>query len=162
MPPALPPGVSFSRPSTLLATWFGVGLVPWAPGTWASLTALPIAWYLQSRFGPLAVAGAGVACFLVGWWAAAAVVRESAIADPSFVVIDEVAGQLLALALAPANPVYYAVGFIGFRLFDILKPWPVSWADASVKGGLGVMLDDALAALYVAVIVVALMRVYVV
>ncbi|MFQ5958146.1 MAG: phosphatidylglycerophosphatase A [Alphaproteobacteria bacterium] len=149
-----------SSPSTLLATWFGVGLIPWAPGSWASLTALPIAWYLQLRFGPLAVAGAGVACFLVGWWAAAAVVRASGVADPSFVVIDEVAGQLLALALAPANPVYYAVAFIGFRLFDILKPWPVSWADAAVKGGFGVMLDDVLAALYVAAILFALVRVY--
>ncbi len=156
----LPPGVSFWNPATLLASWFGVGLIPWAPGTWASLAALPIAWYLQSRFGPLAVAGAGVACFLVGWWAAAAVVRAGGVADPSFVVIDEVAGQLLALALVPADAVYYTVGFIGFRLFDILKPWPVGWADASLKGGFGVMFDDLLAALYVALILFALMRVY--
>lgn len=68
--------------------------------------------------------------------------------DPGPVVIDEVAGQWLTLALVPPDWLYYVLGFALFRLADIFKPWPASWADKKVDGGLGVMLDDVLAAVY--------------
>ena len=76
------------------------------------------------------------------------VARASAAADPAEIVIDEVAGQWLALLATPLAPLPYAAGFVIFRIFDIWKPWPVSWADRNVKGGLGIMLDDLLAAVY--------------
>ncbi len=72
-------------------------------------------------------------------------------------VIDEVAGQWLTLALAaPLDPLFYAAGFLLFRVFDILKPWPVNWADDQLKGGLGIMADDIIAAGYAAGVLVAL------
>ncbi len=155
---SLPAGLGFWRPATLLATWFGVGLLPKAPGTWGSLAALPLAWLLHMAGGSLAVAGGAAVLFLAGWWAAEQVVRHSDDGDPSYVVIDEVAGQLVALAAVPLDPVLYAAAFLGFRAFDILKPWPVGWADRAVKGGLGVMLDDLFAGLYVAAILFTVTR----
>ena len=157
---ALPRGLAFRHPAVLVTTCFGVGLLPVAPGTWGSLVALPVAWFLHGASGGLAVVAAAAALFFAGWWAAEHVVRRSGARDPSCIVIDEVAGQLLALAVVPAELPYYAAAFVGFRLFDIVKPWPVSWADRTLKGGLGVMLDDALAALYVAAILFGVTRFY--
>lgn len=132
----------------LLATWFGAGLLPKAPGTWGSLAAVPIAALLYLWGGNLAVATAALVAFLAGIWASAVYVRETGTEDPGAVVIDEVAGQWLVLAAVPFDPLLYGAGFVLFRLFDIAKPWPVSWADRHVKGGLGVMLDDMLAGVY--------------
>ena len=86
-----------------------------------------------------------VAVAALGIWASDVYVRRSGIQDPSAIVIDEVAGQWLALVALPVDPLAYFLGFALFRLFDIAKPWPVSWADRHVAGGLGVVLDDLLA-----------------
>ena len=153
-PPGLPPEVDFWRPPTLVATWFGVGLLPLAPGTWASISTLPIAWYLHAAFGAWAVALAALVVFAIGWWASENFAKRGHASDPSYIVVDEVAGQLVALAPAALDPVLYAIALIGFRVFDIMKPWPVGWADREVKGGLGVMLDDLFAGLYVAAILI--------
>jgi len=142
------PGLSPLHPAFLLSTWFGCGLLPRAPGTWGSLAALPLAWMLMQWGGTMALLSAAGLCALVGWWASAVYVRRTGIDDPKEVVIDEVAGQWLVLAAVPTDPVLYVVGFGLFRLLDIWKPWPASLADRSVGGGLGVMLDDLLAALY--------------
>ncbi|MAO57079.1 MAG: phosphatidylglycerophosphatase A [Rhodospirillaceae bacterium] len=157
-------------PAMVLATWFWCGLFPKAPGTVGSLGALPIAWAVLAFGGGwvwLAVAAA--AATAIGTWATAAVLRRSSVKDPGFVVIDEVAGQWIALlpvALFPAmggapgpDPVLFAGGFIAFRLFDILKPWPVSWADRSVAGAWGVMLDDLIAGAYAAGVVYVVGRI---
>lgn len=147
------PGISPWHPAALLATWFGSGLLPKAPGTWGSLAALPFAWGLGLAGGwPLLLAGSLV-CFVVGWWAVAVYVRRTGADDPSEVVIDEVAGQWLVLAAAPPEPLFYMTGFALFRLLDITKPWPAGWADRHVHGGIGVMLDDMLAAVYGAALV---------
>lgn len=141
-------GISYLHPATITATWFGAGLLPKAPGTWGSAAALPLAWILTGWGGwPLLLAAAFL-CFFVGWWASAVYVRHTNAADPSEVVIDEVAGQWLVLAAAPLDPVCYLVGFALFRLFDVWKPWPVNWVDDRIGGGLGVMLDDIVAAGY--------------
>lgn len=140
----------------LLATWFGAGLLPRMPGTWGSLAALPFAWVIHLYGGPDALMAAAAAVFLIGIWASEIYARASASADPGEVVIDEVAGQWLTLALAaPLDPLYYALGFVLFRLADIFKPWPVSWADRRLKGGMGIMIDDILAAIYAAAALVA-------
>jgi phosphatidylglycerophosphatase A len=132
----------------LIATWFGVGHLPRAPGTWGSLAALPFAWAIYAAGGPFALAAASVALFAVGWWASSEVVRRTGERDPARIVVDEVAGQWLVLAAAPLDPVWFAAGFVLFRAADILKPWPASWADRALSGGLGIMADDAFAALW--------------
>jgi phosphatidylglycerophosphatase A len=138
----------FAHPAVLVATWFGIGLLPITPGTWASLAALPFAWAIRSHLGTTGLAVATVIAFTIGWWAAATVAKASAIEDPGAVVIDEVAAQWLVLLPAPLDPLAYALAFLLFRFFDIWKPWPVRWADRHVKGGIGIMLDDLLAGVY--------------
>jgi phosphatidylglycerophosphatase A len=132
----------------LLATGFGAGYLPITPGSWASLGALPVAWAIVRIWGVSGLAAAVGFAFAAGWWAAATVTKMCATEDPGAVVIDEVAGQWLVLAAAPLDPLAYALAFLLFRIFDIWKPWPVRWADRHVKGGLGIMLDDILAAIY--------------
>lgn len=131
----------------LLCAWFGAGWMKPAPGTWGSAAALPLAWLLWDLGGHPALAGAMGVVFLVGWWASARIVRADGLEDPSWVVIDEVAGQWMVLLFTEPSLVDYAIGFALFRLFDIWKPWPVSWADQKIKGGLGIMLDDIIAGL---------------
>jgi phosphatidylglycerophosphatase A len=125
-----------------------VGFLPIAPGSWASLAALPAAWAIAHRTGVLGLTVAAAIISGLGWWAAATVIKATGTADPPVIVIDEVAGQWLVLLPAPLDPLAYASAFLLFRLFDIWKPWPVRWADRQVKGGLGIMLDDLLAAVY--------------
>lgn len=131
----------------LLCAWFGAGWMKPAPGTWGSAASLPLAWLLWDLGGHPALAGAMGIVFLAGWWASARIVRADGLEDPSWVVIDEVAGQWMALLFTPPSLADYAIGFALFRLFDIWKPWPVSWADQKIKGGLGIMLDDIIAGL---------------
>ena len=140
----------------LISTWFGVGLLPKAPGTWGSLAALPFAWFIYSYGGYqiLLLATAGI--FAAGVWMSGIAAAESGAEDPGEVVIDEVAGQWLTLVVVPPDFLLYAAGFVLFRVFDIWKPWPVSWADRNLKGGLGIMADDILAGVYAAVILLAL------
>jgi phosphatidylglycerophosphatase A len=132
----------------LVATWFGIGFLPLTPGSWGSLAALPFAWVISDLWGTGGLAIAAVIALLVGWWASTTVAKASAVEDPGAIVIDEVAAQWVVLLVVPPAPLPYALAFLLFRIFDIWKPWPVRWADRCVKGGLGVMLDDLLAALY--------------
>jgi phosphatidylglycerophosphatase A len=94
--------------------------------------------------------------FCVGWWAAAQVGRASGIVDDGSIVIDEVAGQWLTLAVVPPSAAAYVLGFLLFRLFDITKPWPARAAERSIPGGLGVMADDIVAGIYAAVLLYVL------
>ncbi|MFT5540134.1 MAG: phosphatidylglycerophosphatase A [Alphaproteobacteria bacterium] len=150
----LPEGVSFWHPATLIATWFGVGLLPKMPGTFGSLAALPIAWFLGERFGPYAVAGAGLALFVLGLWASHVYLRRARAKDPGEIVVDEVSAQLIACAPAGLDPLGFALAFILFRIFDIMKPWPISALERGLPGALGVMADDAAAALFTAALVI--------
>lgn len=149
-PVASSPGLPILHPASLIATGFGLGRLPVAPGTWASLAALPLAWLLDDFAGIAGIAIAGIVLTLIGIWASQAYVAHQRAQDPGEIVIDEIAAQLLVLTVVPLSLFSMALGFALFRLFDIVKPWPVSWADRSVKGGLGVMLDDLLAAAYAA------------
>ncbi|WP_417789029.1 phosphatidylglycerophosphatase A [Terasakiella pusilla] len=140
---------SFLRsPAGVLATWFWSGLMPFAPGTWGSLAALPFAYFIQYYGGWIALLIASIVVFLIGWWASHIFEKEAGVEDPGAVVIDEVAGQWLVLVPAGLDPLLYLVGFVLFRLVDIFKPWPACWFDRNVHGGLGIMLDDVVAALY--------------
>ncbi|HLB06214.1 MAG TPA: phosphatidylglycerophosphatase A [Alphaproteobacteria bacterium] len=138
----------FWHPVTLIATWFGVGLLPKAPGTWGSLSALLYAWVIQTVAGPVGLAVAFALVFPLGVWAANAYARLKGERDPGAVVVDEVAGQWLTVLVMPPDLVLYAVGFALFRFFDIVKVWPASLIERRVGGGLGIMLDDIVAAVY--------------
>ncbi|MBM3951669.1 MAG: phosphatidylglycerophosphatase A [Rhodospirillales bacterium] len=140
------------HPAWHLATWFGVGLMPKAPGTWGSLAAVPFAYGIHHVGGAAGLLVAALVLFGVGVWAAETFRRHAGTADPQAVVIDEAAGQWLALIPAGDDMLLYAAGFFLFRLFDIWKPWPVSWADRRVGGGLGIMLDDMIAGTYAAAV----------
>jgi phosphatidylglycerophosphatase A len=136
-----------AHPAGWIATGFGSGLSPRAPGTVGSLAAL-IPWWLWLReLPPVQYAAVLVAGVVVGVWASNWVIARTRIADPGFVVWDEFIGLWTALFLLPAGWPWISAGFALFRLFDIWKPWPVGWADRKVHGGLGVMLDDVLAGL---------------
>jgi len=138
------------HPASLIATWFGAGRLPFMPGTWGSLAALPFAWIIAWLFGARALLVAATLIFLVGWWAAAVVSRASGVADAGAIVVDEVAGQWLTLVVTPPDLLAYAAGFVLFRIFDIVKPWPARWEDEHLGGGFGVMADDIVAGFYAA------------
>jgi phosphatidylglycerophosphatase A len=130
-----------------------VGRLRPGPGTWASLVAALI-WYIglgaahltDGAATTLTLAGA-VVVVLIGIPAGTLVERESGRTDPGFVVIDEVAGQWVTLALAPVDVGHALLGFVLFRVFDIVKPWPVRHLER-IPGGAGIMLDDVGAGLY--------------
>jgi len=136
----------------ILATWFGSGLSPKAPGTCGTIAALPFAAAITYFAGPWGLAVASVLVFFIGWLASNRYMEISGSGhDPGEIVIDEVAGVWIALLPAGLNPIGFLVGFILFRVFDILKPWPIGWLDEKVGGGLGVMLDDVAAGIVAAI-----------
>jgi phosphatidylglycerophosphatase A len=136
------------HPAALIATGLGVGLLPIGPGSWGSLLALLCGWGIVAASGSVALAVAAGIAFIAGWWASGRVVEASGMHDPRFVVIDEIAAQWLTLLAVPLDGRWYAAAFLLFRLFDIVKPWPIRLVERRVAGGLGIMLDDVMAAIY--------------
>ena len=133
--------------NSFIATWFGSGNAPIAPGTVGSLAALPVGYVIHNVFGGAVLAVMALVIFILGVWVSELYMAlNNKKGDPKEIVIDEVAGQWLLLSVMPLNFYGYTLGFVLFRLFDILKPWPISWVDKNVEGGLGVMFDDILAA----------------
>ncbi|MFN9731871.1 MAG: phosphatidylglycerophosphatase A [Pseudomonadota bacterium] len=154
-------------PAAWIAAGGGAGFFPFAPGTVGSLVALPL--YLLLQLGhpllPCLAIGAG---FAVGTWAAGRVIARLGVEDPGVVVIDEFVGQWLALALVdlalwlhpgalavPSTVAFLAAGVLLFRICDLAKPWPASWADRALDGGFGAMLDDLFAGLWAGALLVA-------
>ena len=149
----------------LVATMGGLGFSPKAPGTVASAAAIPLAWLLHWAGGFPLLLAATLATVVLGWWATQKYVSGQPIAaDPSEVVVDEVAGQWIALwplswglwAAGAAPQVFpypgWIAGFVLFRLFDIWKPGPVGWAERR-HGALGIMADDVVAGVIAAILV---------
>jgi len=136
-----------SRLAKIIASFFYVGYIPIVPGTFGSLAAFSI-YFLLLYAGKWQIYLAAVILVTVaGIWAAGFMEKESKIIDPSFVVIDEVAGQLATLFLIPFSWEVAAAGFILFRLLDIVKPFPARQAE-NLHGGYGIMLDDVMAGIY--------------
>ena len=133
-------------PSHLFATWFGVGLIRPAPGTWGSFAALLI-WYFAEFMHPIAHVILPI-FILFSWLVCSQATKESDSKDHSAIVIDEVAGMLVTLSFVSHGITTYLCAFLLFRLFDIWKPWPISWADQNVQGGLGILLDDLIAGFF--------------
>ena len=145
---------NLKKPSHLFATWFGVGLLRPAPGTWGSLATLLI-WY----FGEFLHSSIHIILpifILFSWLICWQASQDSNSKDHSAIVIDEVAGMLLTLSFVSHGILTYLCAFLLFRLFDILKPWPISWVDKNVQGGLGILLDDLIAGLFAGGIIYAI------
>ena len=146
--------------SALIATWFSAGHLRPAPGTWGALAALPFAWVLHILFGPWGLVLATLLVFWAGVWATSVETAGKEDHDPSEIVVDEVAGQWIALlpvsfGLAASGAPVFALwpgilgAFVLFRLFDIWKPGPIGWADRR-GDAMGVMLDDVIAGVFAA------------
>ena len=149
--PSQSPAALLRHPAGWLASGFGSGFSPRAPGTVGTVAALLPWLWLRTLPVPL-YALAVVIAFAIGVWASAWVVRRSGVQDPQVVVWDEFVGVWIALAAAPAGWTWMFAGFALFRVFDIWKPWPVSWADEKLHGGVGVMLDDVFAGIYALIV----------
>lgn len=142
--PPIPAGRIVRDPYCFLAFGFGSGLAPVAPGTFGTLAAIPIYWLLAGLDLPL-YAGLVLGLFLAGIPICRRCEESLGVHDASGIVWDEIVGYLITMVAIPFSWQAAALGFVLFRLFDILKPWPISRIDRAVPGGLGVMLDDALA-----------------
>ena len=130
-----------------IATGLYTGYLPKAPGTWGTLVALPLN-LLFLQLSPRGYAIAMVTTLVLAVFTAGSAEKILDRKDPGLIVIDEIAGMLVALIAAPATPLAWFAAFLLFRLFDITKPWPVSWVDRHLNGGLGIVLDDLLAGVY--------------
>jgi len=144
-------GFMLAHPARFIALGFGTGLSPFAPGTVGTLLGFPVFWILSdllAPYGPLGMLAAIAVMFLLGVWACARTGRDLGIADHSGMNWDEIVAFQLVLMLTPQSWQWQAFAFFGFRFFDVVKPPPIRQVDARLKGGLGVMLDDILAAFY--------------
>lgn len=136
-----------TRLTMFIATGFGAGYLPKAPGTWGSLAALPLH-FLLSQLSATAHGIALASLFFIAVITAGMAEKIIDRKDPGIIVIDEIIGMLVTLIGAPATPLAWAAAFLFFRFFDIAKPFPVSWIDRRVNGGLGIVMDDIFAGLY--------------
>jgi phosphatidylglycerophosphatase A len=141
-------GFLLRHPAHFVALGFGAGLVPVAPGTWGTLLAIPFAAWLQTNASPAAYAAAIAGMAAVGVWAAEVTARDLGAADHGAIVWDEVVAFLLVLFFVGDDVLRIAFAFLLFRAFDILKPPPIRQLDATMHNGVGVMLDDLVAAGY--------------
>ena len=155
---AVRPGQVFRSPVLLLGFGFGAGLAPRAPGTVGTLAAIPL--YLAlSHFSLGVYLALVIGISLAGIWICQRAADRLGVHDHPGIVWDEFAGFLVTMTPAPVSWLWTLVGFGLFRLFDIWKPWPISWVDRHCKGGLGIMLDDLLAGGFAALVLYALVRV---
>ncbi len=148
--------LDLKHPATWLATWGGTGLIQPAPGTWGTLGALPFGVILMMTGGIPALLIAIAIAFPLGLWASKHFERMVREKDSGMIVIDEVVGVWIAMIPAVLTPYSIGIAFILFRLFDIWKPWPISYLDKKVHGAMGVMLDDVLAGVFAAIVMIGL------
>ena len=138
----------FSHPAHFLAFGFGAGLAPKAPGTFGTLIAIPIFILMGLFLGHTAYIILTVALIVLGIWICGVTDKTLGTSDHGAIVWDEITGYLLTMFMAPVTWWSILGGFLLFRLFDIVKPFPISWFDEHLKGGVGTMLDDVLAGIY--------------
>lgn len=142
--------VELKSPVHLLALGFGTGLSPYAPGTMGSLLALLPAWLMFNLSWPWQL-GIGIGAAVAGIWICGESARRLGVHDHPAIVFDEIAAILLLVPAIPQQTIWLFAAFAVFRFFDIVKPWPIRDVDHRMKGGLGIMLDDLMAAIYTAV-----------
>ncbi len=131
-------------PSNLLAFGFGTGLIPFAPGTWGSMVGVVLVWAL-SGFSNFIILSVTLTCYLLGIIICRKAADSLDTHDHPAIVWDEIVGMMITMTLIPPDALNLLLGFGLFRLFDILKPWPIRQLDRKILGGSGIMLDDAVA-----------------
>jgi phosphatidylglycerophosphatase A len=144
-----------ANPIHLLAFGFGAGLSPKAPGTMGTVVAVLIYLVLPSM-PPIIYAGLVLLSFVFGIWICAKTAEDLGVHDHGGIVWDEFVGYWITMFMAPSGLFWVLLGFVLFRLLDIVKPWPIKWADKELAGGLGIMLDDVLAGIMGALCIQAL------
>ncbi|HSS64079.1 MAG TPA: phosphatidylglycerophosphatase A [Gammaproteobacteria bacterium] len=143
-PPA--PRPDLRNPVHVLAFGFGAGLSPAAPGTAGSAVGILIYLFLAPLPLPVYIGVCGL-LFLAGVWICGKTSRDLRVHDHGGIVFDEIVGMLFVMIAIPPDWPWVVGGFVLFRLFDVLKPWPIGWLERRVRGGIGIMLDDLLAGL---------------
>lgn len=142
---------NMKNPVHLLAFGFGTGLVPRAPGTAGSVLGALL--YVPLSTLPLTLfVGLLAGLFAAGVWLCGRTAIDLGVHDHGGIVFDEIVGVLVAMAMLPRDWLWLLAAFLLFRLFDIVKPWPIRWLDRRVKGGLGIMLDDLVAGIFTLVL----------
>ncbi|MCP1676612.1 phosphatidylglycerophosphatase A [Natronocella acetinitrilica] len=149
--PDLKGRASLANPVHFLALGFGSGLSPKAPGTMGTLAAIPL--YLLVAMLPFwaYLLVTALVC-VVGVWICDRAARDFGVHDHPAIVWDEVAGFLVTMIAVPLGLVWVVLGFLLFRFFDIIKPWPIRWLDRHVHGGFGIMIDDIIAGVFAALV----------
>ena len=142
------PSEILKNPIHFLAFGFGSGLSPKAPGTFGTLAAIPIYLALIQYVNSSLYLVIVVLLSLLGFWLCGKTAKDFGVHDHPGIVWDEIVGFLITMFQAPLGWVWVLIGFALFRVFDILKPWPINWLDKKVEGGVGIMLDDILAGIF--------------
>lgn len=137
----------WTDPIHFVACGLGSGASPIAPGTMGTLLAIPF-YFLIADLPLIVYLTLVLLLFGFGVWCCDKTAKDFAVHDPSAIVFDEVVGFLVTMSLLPNTWFWCILGFIAFRVFDIVKPWPIGFVDRRIKGGLGIMLDDVLAGVY--------------
>jgi phosphatidylglycerophosphatase A len=145
------PASVWRNPVHFLAFGLGSGAVPKAPGTFGTLAAVPL-WYLLAQTALPVYLALTLIAFVIGIWLCGRTSRDLGVHDHGGIVWDEFVGYWITMIAVPVDWIWALLGFILFRLFDILKPWPIGPVDRRVHGGLGIMLDDVLAGVMAAVV----------
>lgn len=141
----------WQNPAYFIAFGFGSGLIPVAPGTWGTLAAIPI-YLILVKSSPVIYLLLTLAAFILGVIVSDIVSKDLGVQDYSGIVWDEIVGYILTMFMAPVGVWWMILGFVLFRIFDIWKPQPIRFVDKKVHGGLGIMLDDVIAAIPAAII----------
>ncbi len=139
------------RPVCFLGLGFGSGLAPIAPGTFGTIAAIPVYW-LMSGLPLISYLLLTLIAFIAGIWICQRSADWLGKDDPSAVVWDEIVGYLVTMIAAPVGWQWMLIGFVLFRFFDIIKPWPIRWFDKNLHGGLGIMVDDVVAGVFATLI----------
>ncbi len=138
---------------------FGSGLAPKAPGTFGTLAAVPVYWLIQDLSWPIYATWLIVTFALGVYWCDRSS-KQLGVHDHGGIVWDEFVGYWITMFLAPAGWLWMLLGFVLFRFFDIIKPWPIGWLDRKVGGGFGIMIDDVLAGIYALIVLQACVYFY--
>jgi len=149
------PAVIMRDPVHLVAFGFGSGLSPWAPGTFGTLIAIPIVLFVM-QFGFAAHLAFALLAAIFGIYVCGESAKRLGVHDHPGIVWDEITGFAVTMLTVPANLYSVVAGFALFRLFDIWKPWPIRVADHRLHGGLGIMLDDVIAGIFAAAILLGI------
>ena len=140
------------RPVCFIGLGFGSGLAPIAPGTFGTLAAIPI-YLLMQNLSLVTYLILTLVGFTLGVWICEQSAEWLGREDPGAVVWDEIVGYLITMIAAPTGWLWILTGFVLFRFFDIVKPWPISIADKEIHGGLGIMVDDVIAGIFACILI---------